>query len=155
MPDLPPGAANDFNAIFVGANKDNGAGTVGRAIAEELTAEEEVDLFIPGDESLAGRPTTEDDRTDDEGDASRRPPASGGFPAADPAAAAAAPPVDARLDLGGGSKLLPAKEGFDGAFVVAAAVDDVVAPEVDGAALDSRRPSAVFFLECGACIERR
>lgn len=158
MPDFPPGTAKDLSAIFDCAkDDDNGAGMDGRTAAanaaSEETAAEDADRFIPGEESLGGRPETDEDRAAAadapaaaDGEASRRLP-SGGLAAAE----LVAPPVDARLDLGGGSRLLPARVGFEGAF----AVVDELAPVLDDASFVSRGPSAVFFLVCGACVDRR
>jgi len=145
--DFPPGAADDFNAIFDGAKVEvRGGGTAGLddedAAAEVETCDDEADLFMPGEGSLGGRPEADDDRAAvADGEASRRPPVGGGFPVA-----AVTPPVDARLGLGGGRRLLPARVGFeDGPFDAVAEVDVGAATPVL-----SRGPSAVFFLERGA-----
>ena len=159
-----------LRAILAVGTTGAGAGILGRerreAVEEEEEEEEEGFLAV-GDGSLLAWPAAEegeasrldeageDSRLDagggasrlEAGEASRLAPveeAEEGLALLDPPPM---PPVDARLDLGGGSRLLPASVGLEGGLVMAVAA--VVAPD-DANPPVSRWPSAVFFRARGA-----
>jgi len=150
MADFPPAVDADFKAILVGAKAEVDDGATGRDDDDDA---DEPGIFDPaGEGSLRAREEMEGDGLRLEaGEGSRRALAE----EAVVVEGLAMPPVEARPDLGGGRRLLPASGGLVAGLEDVAVVVAVVDVTFDVVALGSRGPSAVFFLARGACKERR